>query len=93
MSTLANIARGWSEFAKAKPYTQNLMAQRLQICDQCPLKVQMNGLGKLIVTLINDQANTFRCGKCGCPLSALTADPSSRCKLGKWKAAGEESYY
>lgn len=93
MDSLLHIARGWFEFAQARPYIQELMKRRLEICDSCENKVQMSAVGKMIVGLINDKASTFRCGKCGCPLSALCANPASKCKLKKWTAAGEESYY
>jgi len=93
MDKLTDIAHGWTEFIKGRPYTRELMNKRLAICDTCPNKRQMTGAGKIIVQLINDKANTFKCGECGCPLSALCANPSSKCKLGKWLPAGEESYY
>lgn len=93
MDKLTDIARGWYEFANARPYIKELMNKRLEICDTCPNKKQMDGFGKFIVQLINDSANTFKCGECGCPLSALCSNPNSKCKLGKWKPAGEDSYY
>ena len=93
MDTLTNIALGWYEFAKARPYIQRLMEKRLSICDTCPYKVQMNGIGKVLVKMVNNKANTFKCGKCGCPLSTLTANPTSKCKDNRWSVAGEDSYY
>jgi len=88
LKALSHIARGWYNFSKATPYIRELMSQRLEICDSCSYKQQLNAAGKKIVRMINEDGSLYKCGKCNCPLSAKTADPSSSCPIGKWDIAG-----
>lgn len=90
---LIEIAIGWYNYAHGGSYIKNLMEKRLSICDGCPNKKQLSATGVIIVKLINEEGSMFQCGLCGCPLSALTANPASACKDNKWKPAGEESFF
>lgn len=90
---LTNIAQGWYEFAKGSPQTKHLMLFRLSKCDKCPEKVEMDTLGKVIISTINNEASLYKCNKCGCPLASKTAAPGEACPLGKWGIAGTESMY
>ncbi len=90
---LGLIAESWYDFIHADPYTKNLMQDRLSICDKCPHKVQMNALGKFIVSTINSEASLFKCKLCTCPLAAKTANPRSECPIKKWGIAGTDSMY
>lgn len=91
--SLINIASSWGNFIAGSEETKRLMEYRLHKCDTCPHKVQMDKLGRIIVSSINSQANTFKCNLCGCPLAALTAGPKNNCKDNRWGIAGTESMY
>jgi len=90
LKKLSHIARGWMNFIKGDPYVKEIMNKRLEICDTCVFKEQLSDTGKFIVNLVNNEASMFQCGKCKCPLSAKTADPTSECPIGKWGIAGSE---
>jgi hypothetical protein len=87
---LSEIATSWYDFKEATDYTKQLMEHRLSICDSCTEKQQLNSLGKLLVTSVNEDASLFKCGKCNCPLSPKTAGLLNTCPLGKWGIAGTE---
>lgn len=93
MTSLSQIARSWFKFIEGDAYTKLLMARRLAICDTCEHKKEINSLGRLLIQAINDEASTFQCGRCGCPLAGKTAEPMNECPLGKWKNTGEQSYF
>jgi hypothetical protein len=91
---LIQIAQSWYAYLKGSPYTKQLMAKRLEICDGCEYKVMINAAGKVIVSLItNEPDGQYSCGACGCPLVGKTAGASNECPKGKWKAAGDESFF
>lgn len=87
------IARSWFNFIQGDIATKQLMFKRLEVCDKCTEKVQIDDLGKVLIQVINEEASTFQCGKCNCPLASKTAHPANECPLGKWKKAGDESYF
>lgn len=93
LDNLINIAEGWYNFLNADFHTQQMMKYRLNICDNCPNKVQMSPLGKKIITSIHEEGSTYRCKKCACPLSTKTASPKAKCPEGKWGVAGTEGMY
>lgn len=82
---LTHIAQSWYNFIKASPEHKQMIDTRLSICDTCPEKSQISPIGKILLQAINDKASTFYCGRCGCPLAGLTANPEARCKLSKWE--------
>lgn len=86
---LLDIATGWYNYINGNIGTKQLMDQRLRICETCPNKIQLNQAGQLLITTINEEGSIYKCGLCGCPLAALTANPSSACKDKRWKAFGE----
>lgn len=90
---LLEIAQGWVNYAIQPTDIKAEGAKRLAICDGCPHKRQLDGLGNLIITSINSQGNTFVCGLCGCPLAAKTMSPKSTCPLGKWGEMKRDSYF
>lgn len=94
MSSLVQIARSWYDYIKGTPYTKQLMAKRLAVCDDCEDKVLINETGKVIMKVIsNDPNGTYQCGVCHCPLVAKTAGTANECPKRKWLKAGEESYF
>jgi len=93
MESLVQIARSWFAFAKGEPYTQALMQKRLAICDTCDKKEELDELGQVLVKVLHKEGSLFRCGVCTCPLAGLTAGSANKCPLGKWKRAGEDSYF
>ena len=97
MTSLVQIAQSWYKFISAEEATKQLMEQRLAVCDTCPNKQQLTGVGKLLVGIVeNNKDNLFKCGLCGCPLSGLTAHPANKCSDNppKWDVAGAEpSFY
>ena len=93
MSSLVNIASGWYNYLNTTSYTRKLMRYRLNICDTCPSKVQLNKLGQIVIKAINEEGNLYKCKECGCPLAAKTASLNEKCPLEKWSIAGTESYY
>lgn len=84
MSSLNLIAQSWYEYATGNQHTKDMMLKRLEICNGCPHKKQLNALGVLIVSSINQEGNLFKCGLCGCPLAAKVSHPSNICEAGKW---------
>lgn len=86
---LVAIASSWYEFAKGDPETKNRMSRRLEICDSCPNKVQMDSFGKKIMSNINHPDAIYKCGKCSCPLVALASGKNNSCEF--WNK--EESFY
>lgn len=89
---LTEIARGWANFLIQPNDVQALAKERLSICDACPFKKQLTSLGAVIISTLNDQASTFLCSKCGCPLAAKSVNPGSECPLGKWPMLDRSSY-
>jgi hypothetical protein len=70
-----------------------MIVARLEICDTCPLKKELNPAGLAIVKALNSEGSTYVCGACGCPLASITAAPDYKCKENKWgKWVVEESY-
>ena len=84
LKTLADIAKGWYLFAQGSEETKQRMAERLAICNRCEYKTQMNTLGALIVSKINEEASIYKCGKCNCPLAGSTASPDKKCPMNLW---------
>lgn len=93
MTSLLQIARSWYNFYVATPETKHIMSKRLEVCDKCEHKVQVSEAGKILIQAVNEEASVYQCGVCHCPLAAKTAHPMNECPLGKWKIAGEESYF
>lgn len=89
---LTEIARGWANFVIQPDDLKALAAKRLETCDTCPHKRQMNSAGAFLITTINSQASTFICEKCGCPLAAKSINSGSTCPLGKWPMLDRTSY-
>jgi hypothetical protein len=88
MTQLVEIAKGWTNLVT--DHNRELALSRLEICDGCEHKRQLNSAGTLILNAINSKNSTYYCAQCGCPLAALTRVAESECKAGKWKSA---SYY
>jgi hypothetical protein len=78
---LFDIGRGWFEFIKGTPSQKVLMAKRLDICDVCPHKEQLNVLTKTLVKTVNENGNLYLCGICHCPLAGKTSLPSAFCPI------------
>ena len=87
------IIKSWYDFATADEATKNLMVTRLAVCESCPFKQQMSETGQFIIRTINEEGSVYSCEKCGCPLSAKTANPKNSCPIGKWSAINKESFY
>ncbi len=92
-TTLEKIAEGWYNYLQGSEYTKELMASRLKICDLCPYKKQMTGIGRVLMNATNMPENTFFCSKCNCPLGSKTAATKESCPIGQWGIAGTESMY
>lgn len=88
MNTLVEIAKGWANLLT--DHNRDLSLSRLEICDGCEHKRQLNAAGTLILSAINGKHSVYYCAECGCPLAALTRVAESECKAGKWKST---SYY
>jgi rubrerythrin len=93
MASLIEIGQGWYNFIKGDSNTKQLMHVRLSVCDTCPSKKQLTPAGKVIIELLNKDGSIFMCKECGCPLSAKSANPESKCPLNKWPKLNTESYY
>jgi hypothetical protein len=89
---LRDIAQGWVNFIIQPDDLKELGRTRLEICDSCPHKKQMNSLGAMLVGAINEQGSTYLCGLCGCPLAAKSVSSGSECPLGKWPTLDRSSY-
>lgn len=87
MSRLLEIASGWYNMIRATPELQEMAKERLTICDSCPAREELTGATADVISIATRTqtgAVLYRCGKCGCPLSAKTLSPASHCPLGKW---------
>jgi len=91
--SLPQIAEGWRFFIEKDIHTQQLMLFRLNICNSCEFKVELNPIGKAVITTIDSTASIYKCAKCSCPLATKTASPSSACPMKKWGIAGTEAMY
>lgn len=91
---LIEIAKGWVNLARATNETREMAARRLEICDTCPFKAQLSGVGVLLVQAVNQEGSIYYCGLCGCPLASKTASPDSMCPdiPSKWGPV-VDSYY
>jgi len=65
------ITRAVSDVVKNKRVTKAEYAQRLSICDTCPLLMKRSGL----------------CRSCGCVMRVKAALPSMECPMGKWSTS------
>lgn len=90
LKALTDIAQSWYDFSKGSDYTKQLMEHRLKVCDTCENKQQLNTLGQVLVTSINQDGSLFSCGLCKCPLAAKTAGTNNTCPINKWGIAGTE---
>ena len=90
---LVTIASGWYNFITADFHTKQMMSHRLNICDKCPNKIELDPVSRKIITTINSEASVFKCTKCSCPLSSKVAAPNAKCPIGKWGIAGTEGMY
>lgn len=87
MLNLPLIAKSWYNYAAGNEQTKKLMEERLQICDNCENKKQINRFGKTVLKFLNDddiRGASFYCGKCGCSLGPKTSNINSHCPIGKW---------
>lgn len=84
MSKLTSIARGWFNYASQSSKHKKLADERLNICDACPHKQQITGLGQVLVNTVSKHGSTFKCSLCGCALAAKVFDPISKCPAKKW---------
>jgi hypothetical protein len=91
MISLVNIAKGWYNVING--VNPELALKRLEICDSCEYKTQMNSAGAVLVTALDQEASTYYCADCGCPLAAKTTVAAEKCGQGKWNAQTDQSYY
>lgn len=91
MSRLLEIAAGWYNMINSTRPLQEMARARLEVCEECPEKVELNGLAAAVISLANSANSVadnskpiYRCGICGCALSAKALSPDSSCPLGKW---------
>lgn len=89
MTSLSTIAAGWFTFAKQPEELKGVIKARLDTCDSCDDKTQMNDLAQVVVSIINEKGSTYKCGQCGCPLASSTASMPYACVAGKWRAVSD----
>lgn len=90
---LTDIAVAWYKvITGVTPHEAEVSRQRLTVCDSCPYKVQMNAMGSLVMSALNQADNTFYCGQCGCPLAAKAVS-DRLCPLGKWPEQQQADYF
>lgn len=89
MNRLTHIAKGWFTFANQPVALKGVIEARLNTCDTCDDKVQMNDLAQVVVSIINEEGSTYKCGRCGCPLASATASMPYACVAGKWRAVSD----
>ena len=90
MNKLTNIAKGWFTFANQPVALKGVIEARLNTCDTCDDKVQMNDLAQTVVSIINEEGSTYKCGRCGCPLASATASMPYSCVDKKWRPISPE---
>lgn len=88
--SLKAIASGWANLAFPTEQSRRLFNHRIEICDSCPYKLQMTPLSRLVVLAVNDQANTYFCKKCMCPLATSLTIPLKSCPDGRFPAEENE---
>jgi hypothetical protein len=84
LKKLSAIATGWYNFIEGSAATKQMMTARLEVCDTCPDKTQLSAIGTAVVHAINNEASTYICGNCNCPLAGKTANPNEICPARKW---------
>ena len=83
---LLHIAQGWYQYRQGNYDVRKRMLSRLRACDECPHKVQTDGAGKVISSVLgNSKENAFSCGLCKCPLGAKASLARDTCETGAWK--------
>lgn len=83
---LISIAQSWYQLASADGNVRELMERRLKVCDGCKFKRQLNWIGELILTSVNESGSQYHCGACKCPLGAKTSRYQNQCPKGYWLA-------
>lgn len=76
MSGLANIVKG--NIKRLTGQNSELSAPRIEICKECPVSQNKNGL-------YSGWCRT-RNGGCGCPIKSKAAEETEECHLGKWES-------
>ena len=89
MSSLVNIAKGWMNVITH--HNSEMAMQRLAVCDGCSYKLQVSDVGTRIISVINNEASVYYCGKCGCPLAAKVTVAAEQCPENLWPI--EQSFY
>lgn len=91
INSLKQIIEGWSNYWFDNQEVKELAEKRASICAECPLNVNnvcsksKNGFVKETF-VYNEELRvkgSIQIG-CGCPLSAKTRSPESKCPLNNW---------
>lgn len=70
MESLGTIIKSWALYVEGSDFTKKLIKKRATICGTCPFLTTILGFAQ--------------CSKCGCPISAKTANPELECPEKKW---------
>lgn len=84
MGTLTEIATGWFNFINAPQGHREMALTRLAKCEYCPYKEELGYAAASIISLARPGSSIYKCGRCGCALSAKVLSPGSICPDGKW---------
>lgn len=84
MSRLIEAAEGWFNFITSTKGHKEVALSRLAICDKCPHKLELNYLAAAVLSVAKPGSSTYKCGKCGCPLSAKVLSMESQCPDDRW---------
>lgn len=68
---LKEIATAWKNVISKDNEFELVAAERIDVCNECPVKKEMLGVAV--------------CGLCHCPLVAKTRSPLNSCDRGAWK--------
>lgn len=86
MSKINEILEGWGnvmldQFNAVDPVTKALAKKRMEICNECDMRVfNTCNPAKTGINIINKKPTRG----CGCNISAKTLSPQSQCPLSKW---------
>jgi hypothetical protein len=91
---LIEIAKAWHKVITGNitEEEKRLATERLEACDKCSYKIQLDSVGAFVVAHLNSPDNTFYCGECGCPLAAKVVS-TKLCGLKKWPEQQTEDYF
>jgi hypothetical protein len=79
---LNHIYNGWKNYVFESPEIEQMAKYRAEKCAACPFMIEMRSMKVRENNLLNRKS--YKCKKCGCPLSAKLRSKYDHCPVGRW---------